>query len=458
MMTRKRKRPNLLVADDDYILRRLIGHTFSRAGLSHEVFESGDQLIEAIGEETRACVLDLQMPGRDGMECLRWIRENRPDIEVVILTNVNQAGEAIEAIRAGAFDYITKPFDPDEFVNTVRKAIKMSSQEHENLDLRHTLTEPGMEVDVLGDSEAMERVKKLVRRIGPSENIALLTGESGTGKTLLARTIHACSNRADGPFISVSCPSLPGELLESEMFGHERGAFSGANNRRLGRAELADGGTLFLDEIGDMALSLQPKLLTFIQEKAFYRVGGEELLHSNVRIIAATNQDLEQRVREGTFREDLFFRLNVLPVMMPPLRERKSDIPLLVRHFVKRATAGDGDGVPAIDPGVYTRLSELAWSGNIRELENAVVRACTLREDPKTLAADDFSLLSGSPDTESGSDGSQGFPVGKSLAEIEKLALQQTLALCNNNKAEVARVLGIAEKSVYNKMHKHGLA
>jgi DNA-binding NtrC family response regulator len=444
----------LLVADDDYIVRKLIAHVFGQAGLPMTVFESGDDLLEGITDETEACVLDLKMPGKGGMDCLKQIKAENPHVEVVILTNINQATEAMEAIRSGAFDYMTKPFDPGEFVHTVRKAMQMSRQQRENSELRHSFMDPDVQLEVLGESEPMARVKKLIQKMAPTDNPVLLTGESGTGKTLLARMIHGCSSRTDGPFISVSCPSLPGELLESEMFGHEKGAFSGAADRRLGRAELADGGTLFLDEIGDLPLALQPKLLTFIQEKSYYRVGGERPLESDVRIIAATNQDLESLVREGRFREDLYFRLNVLPVEMPPLRERLADIPMLVDHFVEAFAAASKERAPLVDMEVYARLSRFGWPGNVRQLENAVVRACTLREDPDRLSEADFDGIFAAPD-ESDPSMTGNSLAGRALADIEKAAIRQTLDLCQGRKSEAARLLGIAEKSIYNKIKRY---
>jgi DNA-binding NtrC family response regulator len=457
-MNDKVKNAPLLVADDDYIVRKLISHVFKQAGLPMEVYESGDDLLGAISEETLTCVLDLRMPGKDGMACLRHIKERHPDIEVIILTNINQATEAMEAIRCGAFDYMTKPFDPGEFIHTVRKAMDLARKQRENADLRHSFIDPDVQLDVLGDSQSMKEVHRLVRRMAPMDNPVLLTGESGTGKTLLARMIHGSSQRAEGPFISVSCPSLPGELLESEMFGHEKGAFSGAAERRLGRAELANGGTLFLDEIGDLPLALQPKLLTFIQEKSHYRVGGEKAISSDVRIIAATNTDLEQLVKEGRFREDLFFRLNVLPIEMPPLRERITDIPALTDHFVAAFAASAGGPVPKVDAEVYALLSHFGWPGNVRQLENAVVRSCTLRATPGKLCADDFSGLfqvheDGHPYSAMGDNSL----AGRALADIEKSAIRQTLDLCRGRKAEAARILGIAEKSIYNKMKRYGI-
>lgn len=457
-MNTKGPAPPILVADDDDIVRKLIAHVFSQAGLNIGIFPSGDDLLEAISEETLVCVLDLRMPGRDGMDCLNFIKEHHPDVEVVILTNINQAQEALEAIRTGAFDYLTKPFDPGEFTHTVRKAMDLSRQKKENADLRHSFMDPDVELELLGRSAPVRAVKNLVRKMGPLDKPILLTGESGTGKTLLARMVHGCSRRAKGPFISVSCPSLPRELLESEMFGHEKGAFSGASERRLGRAELANGGTLFLDEIGDLPLSLQPKLLTFLQEQTYYRVGGQRPITSDVRIIAATNFDLEELVRQGRFREDLFFRLNVLPIEMPPLKSRLEDMPVLVDHFVASFASASGEECPMIDRDVYALLSRFSWPGNIRQLENAVVRACALRTSPGRLSGKDFSsIVSGKDSINASSSIEGGRLAGLTLAEIEKAALQQTLDLCQGKKSEAARLLGIAEKSIYNKIKRHEL-
>lgn len=461
----KSKSSTLLVADDDSVVLKLIGFNFDRAGLYCDLFESGDALMSQVSEETQTCVLDLNMPGTGGLECLKKIKAQRPHIEVVILTNVNQAAEAVEAVRAGAFDYITKPFDPNVLVKTVRKAMQSSRQIRENADLRSSITESKREVQVLGESRSMRRVRETLSKYAPSNKSVLFTGESGTGKTLLARLVHANSSRSEGPFISVSCPSLPGELLESEMFGHEKGAFSGANRRRLGRAELANGGTLFLDEIGEMPLRLQTKLLTFLQDRSFFRVGGEKSIESDVRILAATNQDLEARVKDGSFREDLFFRLNVLPLEVPPLRERRGDVALLVEHFLRENASTEGCSLPEIDSSVYQQLEAYRWPGNIRELENAVARAFTIRRDLGRITLEDFQALKiaagVSADTASGGvgeTGSGGFALGgKTLAEVEKEAILQTLEVCGGNKAETARTLGIAEKSIYNKLKKHGI-
>ena len=462
-MSPKNRTSTLLVADDDSVVRKLIGFQFERAGLYCSLFESGDHLLESINEDTHVCVLDLKMPGKSGIECLKSIKSNFPHIEVVILTYINQAAEAVETVKAGAFDYITKPFEPETLIASVRKAMRMSRKQKENLDLRNSLSEPSLNFNIIGESDAMARVNKLIAKVASSENTVLLTGESGTGKTLHAHAIHADSPRSQGPFIGVNCPSLPGELLESEMFGHEKGAFSGAVRRRLGRAELAHNGTLFLDEIGDMPLNLQAKLLTFIQEKTFYRLGGEKPLTSNTRIIAATNQNLKELIEKGQFREDLYFRLNVLPIFIPPLRDRASDIPFFIDYFMKQVADQNSESPPLVNSKVYEALKSRDWKGNIRELENAVTRAYTLRQNEKTLELSDF-FLDGSAKKQSthksdpkASVSQSNELIGLSMAEVEKRIIAQTLKSYGNNKSEAASVLGISLKSIYNKIKKYGL-
>ena len=352
------RKPKLFIADDDPITRRVIQHGFESVGLYGEFFESGDAMMAQLGPTVEACVLDLQMPGTDGLACLKQIKKDYPHLEIIILTSVNQAAEALDAIRIGAFDYITKPFDLKELSNRVRNAMAFCRSQREREDLRGSLSEPQLAKPNLGDSAAMQQVRQLVERIAPTNNAVLLTGASGTGKTLLARSIHAASKRAAEPFISVSCPSLPGELLESEMFGHEKGAFTGATAQRIGRVQLAEGGTLFLDEIGELSVALQTKLLTFLQDQTYFRIGGEKPLQGNVRIVAATNQDLEQRVKEGLFRADLFYRLNVLPIEMPPLKARVEDVPMLVTHFAKRFVAENDQSMPVIDAELMLKLQQ----------------------------------------------------------------------------------------------------
>lgn len=452
-MGKQVKKRRLLVADDDPITLQVIRHGFDSQGIYADFYECGDDLLADLGEHVEACILDIQMPGTDGLECLQRIKEVHPRVEVVILTNLNQAEEAKEALRIGAFDYITKPFDLKELTNRISNAMRLSRSHREGEQLRRSVAEPVGSVPDLGESPVMLEVKSMLARIAPTENAVLVTGESGTGKTLLARAIHNASLRSKGPFISVSCPSLPADLLESEMFGHEKGAFTGADSQRMGRVQMAEGGTLFLDEIGELSPMLQSKLLTFLQDKSYYRVGGEQPLHGDVRIIAATNQDLEQRVAERLFREDLFYRLNVLPIEMPPLVSRLEDIPMLVTAFVDRYVRENKQQAPAIELEVMFTLQQHTWPGNVRELENAVTRAMTLRRSPEQLVKDDLFGLAPQEETCVSSN----TLAGRTLADVEKAAIEATLQLCGNRKAEAARVLGIAEKSIYNKIKRYGI-
>lgn len=463
---RIREKPStLLVADDDPVALRLIGFNFDEAGLYCQLFESGDELLEVVNEDTLVCLLDVDMPGTNGIECLERIKKEHPHVEVIMLTNLNEASEAVHSVRAGAFDYLTKPFDPKWLVKAVRSAMQLSRQEKANFELRHSLSESKSCGQTIGESPAMQAVQELMLRVSPSDKAVLLTGESGTGKTLLARTIHNQSNCSEGPFVSVSCPCLPADLLESEMFGHEKGSFSGAHRRRLGKVELAEGGTIFLDEVGEIPLQLQPKLLSYLQEKSFSRIGGEEQLTSNARIIAATNRDLKAMVEDGRFREDLYFRLNVLPIEVPPLRDRKDDIRGLFDHFITRLAEVEGRSRSLnIEPGVYEFLLGRDWPGNVRELENTAARAYVLRAAQDRLQRVDFDFLLGERKTDDKpgesknprSLGSVGeFLANRPLSEIEQEAIKQTILACGGNKKAAAKALGIAEKSIYNKINKY---
>lgn len=451
----------LLVADDDEIILKLISIHCDKANIRTQSFASGEELLLAINEDTRVCLLDLQMGGISGLDCLQIIKEKFPSIEVIIATTLNNAEDAVKAMKGGAFDYLTKPLEPVELIHTIRNAYRMSEGKQKARDLLDSFSTPSTGVEILGKSASMKVVLMLVERIAKTDNVVVLTGESGTGKTLIARKIHEESHRRDGPFISVSCPSLPRDLLESEMFGHEQGAFSGATRKRLGRVELAHGGTLFLDEIGELPLDIQAKLLTFLQDKAYYRIGGEKSLNSDVRVIVATNRDLLKMVKEGLFREDLYYRLNVLPICMPSLIDRREDIPLLVDHFIFKLSTKEKIPPVIVDSDCMEFLSSLPWVGNVRELENVLIRAFTLRGDPAQIKREDlvFLKMKSSPVEEDISSapsrslaGSLG---GQKLADIEKEAIKQTLLLCRGSKSDAAQTLGISEKSVYNKIKKY---
>ena len=460
-MPRRKKQPVVLGADDDEVVRKLLEFNLEKAGISALFFESGEELVEAIDETTLVCLTDLKMPGIDGITCLKKIKEKLPHIEVIILSNLDEAKLAITALREGAFDYLAKPFDPDEITHQVRQAMSFSRAKEENHALKDTLSTQPPFGEIKGQSPPMARVNQMISRVSQTDSTVLLTGESGTGKTAIALSLHQQSQRKGKPFISVSCPSLPRELLESEMFGHERGAFSGASERRLGRVELADGGTLFLDEIGEMPLDLQPKLLTFLQDKRFFRVGGQKERVADVRVIAATNRELKEMVSEGRFREDLYFRLNILPIPMPPLRDRPEDIPELLHHFINRLNIPGKPELGNINPEVIQALMKYSWPGNVRELENLVERACLLCKNPGYLDLGDLppEVLSAPARVGTSSAPEPAFATPSSslagipLKTLEKRAILETLEACDGNKAETARLLGITEKSVYNKLN-----
>ena len=371
----------VLIVDDQPNMRRVLGALIKRRG--HAVLQAGDgqAALEVLSREPVDAVLtDLKMPHMNGLELLEAVRKRHPSVPIILLTAHGTVGSAVEALKCGAFDYLTKPFDPDEIQQVVDKAVRTHELQEAEASVR-----PGEDPDqlLLGTSPALLAVKHVTDRVAPTTATVLLTGESGTGKELVARRLHLRSDRSEGPFVKINCAAIPESLLESELFGHEKGAFTGAASRKPGRFELADGGTLFLDEIGEMPLVAQPKLLRAIQEGQFYRVGGTTTITVDVRLVAASNRELLTEVRRGRFREDLFYRLNVVPVRLPPLRERREDIPALVACFAERAASRLEREPREFSAAALEALGSRDWPGNIRELENAVERAVLLSEsDP----------------------------------------------------------------------------
>jgi two-component system response regulator AtoC len=458
-MKEKDTYPSVLVCDDDLIIQQVVSHILNSNNIHHEVYGDGGKLISALSEDTRVCLLDLSLPGTSGLDCLRKIKAVSPNAEVIIITKNNEASIAFESKSLGAFDYITKPIDPSLLLKSIRRALLVTNTKTENTNLLNSFREPNA---FNGSSSPQSSyfdvrdgyISKLINR----KDTILLLGESGTGKTTLSRIIHSLSSRSSSPFISVSCPTLPGNLLESEMFGHEKGAFTGADTKRIGRAELAHGGTLFLDEIGDIQLSFQTKLLTFIQDQKFYRIGGQRELFSDVRIIAATNKDLRKLVDEGLFREDLFYRLNVFPVTLPPLRERLEFLPELVEHILLDLHKEQDGNPPVVASGVFNFLKSYHWPGNIRELENMLNRAYVLREDKQYITKEDFRMdFTDSYFQKEAPNFCDMNQSGLTLEEIEKRAIWKTLLETNNNKTKTAEILGIALKSVHNKVKKYNI-
>lgn len=462
---RVRKISPILVADDFESIREVVLGVLRRVGLGVAGFATGAELLAAVSDDTLVCLLDLRMPGRGGFECLEEIKRRCPHTEVIMLTGVNEAHEAVRAVKAGAFDYITKPFKPDDLVRAVTRAVQVARAAREHEELRHSVGGAVPSADLAGSSSAMNAIRAKISCIGPSEEAVLITGESGTGKTRAARALHLASRRASGPFISVSCPSLPRELLESEMFGHEKGAFSGAHQRRLGRVELADGGTLFLDEIGELPLELQPKLLTFLQDRSFFRIGGEKAHSADIRIITATNQDLARLCREGRLREDLFYRLYVVPLDMPPLRQHPEDIPELAQQFLAHFAQRNATPVSKLTTDALIALQRYRWPGNIRELENLLSRAALTAGAGQPINLYDLPPEFGRKEAEASvSNAVSDRPVpagwvlaGRTIHEIERDALVETLAVCQQSRSLTARMLGVSEKTIYNMMRRHRL-
>jgi two-component system nitrogen regulation response regulator GlnG len=353
------------VIDDDHSIRWVLEKALQRDNFLVATFDSGNGVLAALEKgEPDAIVADIRMPGINGLELLKYLRENAPSLPVIIMTAHSDLDSAVSAYQGGAFEYLPKPFDVDEAVALVKRACDLHRQQGKLIDQSNPLPE------IIGEAPAMQEVFRAIGRLSRSHITVLITGESGTGKELVARALHRHSPRASKPFIALNTAAIPKDLLESELFGHERGAFTGAQTSRVGRFEQADGGTLFLDEIGDMPHELQTRLLRVLAEGEFYRVGGHTPTQVDVRVIAATHQDLEQRVRDGRFREDLFHRLNVIRIHLPALRRRREDIPLLMRHFLKKAAKELDTEPKTLRPDVDSFLSNLDWPGNVRQLEN----------------------------------------------------------------------------------------
>ena len=379
----------ILIVDDEKNYLLVLEDLLMEEGYQVVTSESGIGALEILkGHELDVVITDMKMPGMDGMTLLERIHVQYPDLPVIMMTAYGSVEKAVEAMRKGAFDYILKPFKNEELKLTIRKAIDHYQLVCQNRYLTRELQDRYQFSNIIGKSAAMQRIYRLIEKVAPSRATVLITGESGTGKELIARAIHFNSPRAERPFISVNCGALPETLLESELFGHEKGAFSGAVSQRKGRFELAHEGTLFLDEISEMSSPLQVKLLRILQEMEFERVGGSQSLKVDVRVVAASNRDLHIEVAEGRFRSDLFYRLNVVHVPLPPLRERKDDIPLLVNHFLRKYAVGERLCNFRIEPEAMRLLLDYQWPGNVRELENVIERAIILSNGEEIMAKD----------------------------------------------------------------------
>jgi len=447
----------ILVADDDAVARRLLRHHLESAGA--QVIEAADGRMaqKLLDDELDVVLLDLGMPQADGLECLTVLRQNFPDLPAIMISGRGEIRDVVAAMKQGAFHYITKPIVADELLPLVQQAARSARLARDNRALRQAVATAAPLSPLVAESVSSRKLMHRVEQVAKLDGTVLITGPSGTGKTTLARRIHQGSNRAAGPFVAVSCANLPRDLIEDELFGHERGAYTGAVAARAGRVEVADHGTLFLDEIGDLPLELQPKLLTFLQERQFMRIGGNKLRQVDVRVIAATHRDLGIMIQEKIFREDLFYRLNVLTLHVAPLEERQEDILPLSEQILVRIARSRGCPKFRLSESARHGLLQHRWRGNIRELENVLERASAFCSDG-TLTLEDLALPSFEPRAfgSSGSFGS-GPPAslaGQTLDEIERRAIAETLRLCNGNRAEAARMLGVSERTIYNKIKK----
>ncbi|MBI5136138.1 MAG: sigma-54-dependent Fis family transcriptional regulator [Nitrospirae bacterium] len=452
---------SILVVDDDDSVRESLTYLLEGAGYQVVPAASGEEALKLVDSAPFSLFLtDLKMPGLDGIDLIDRIRERQPGLNGIVLTGHGSVDSAVAAMKSGAYDYIAKPFDVDELLITVARAIEFGSLKRENFTLKRTLRDKYRFGNMIGASEASHKVYRIIERVADTDSTVLITGESGTGKELVARTLHFNSQRRERPLIPINCGAIPEHLLESELFGHERGAFTGAAATRIGRFESAHGGTLFLDEIGEMHPTLQVKLLRAIQEREFTRVGGNKPIRVDVRIIAATNQNLEQQVREKKFREDLFYRLNVIPIEVPPLRERRDDVALLVDHFLRRFNEGKGARTTGFSDEALALLTAYDWPGNIRELENTVERlvilegGCMIGPEalPEKIGQRNVTAAMGRvvlPD--------DGLNFDATVAEFEDALILQALERSKWVKNRAAQLLGLNRTTLVEKIKKKGL-
>lgn len=448
------EKEKILIIDDDDAILDSCTQVLEKAGYAVKGAHDGEKGLEIFNNESFDVVLlDLKLPGTDGIEVLSFIKEGNPETPVIIMTGYASVESAVEAMKQGAFDYMAKPFSPKELRVNIRKALNNRKILMENIYLRKELEAKGEFDLVVGKSEAMNVVLDMVKRVSPSESTILITGESGTGKEMLAREIHNHSLRREGPFVVVDCGALVETLFESELFGHTRGSFTGAYETKHGRFEVAHGGTIFLDEISNISLNIQAKLLRVIQEKEVTRVGSSKPIKIDVRIIAATHENLAEAVKEGKFREDLFYRLSVVPIHLPPLRDRKEDIPLLIDHFLLKYNKRSKKNIEGIDPKAVKPLMEYNWPGNIRELENTIERAVVLVRDDRIGLEDLIYHGIGSSLTILE-------PVGgryKTLDQIEEEYIKLVFYNHHGNKSQTAKILGIDRKTLLSKLKRYNI-
>jgi len=435
----------LLIVDDELSVRDSLGKWFREEGYEVATAESASDALTRLAEQRwDVALVDIKMRGTDGIELQRRMHEADPELMVIMMTGYASVETAVAALKNGAYDYVTKPLDPDEIAHLVKNALAHKQTAKENVLLRETVAEVARPEEMIGQSAAMKKVFDAIETVGPTDATVLVTGESGTGKELVARAVHHASPRRFHPLVVIHCGALTETLLESELFGHEKGAFTGAQYRKKGKFEIAEGGTVFLDEIGDITLKTQTDLLRVLQDHEIVRVGGTQTIKVDFRCVAATNKDLEKLIEEGKFRPDLFYRLNVFRIELPALRDRRDDIPLLVNHFVWKFSQQMNKKINRVSPSAMNLLQQQPWVGNVRELENAVERAMVVAQEPE-IREQDFVFKAAAANGTS-----------KSLEEAEKVHILRTLEACNWNQSRAAEVLEIDRVTLHHKLKKYG--
>ncbi len=439
--------PAVLIVDDEKVVRDSLSKWFVEDGFNVGAAEdAGAALRQMQKQRWDIILLDIKMPGMDGMELQQRIKEIDCSAMIIFITAHASVETAVRALKEGAFDYVTKPIDPDYLSHMITNALKQRSLTNENLKLKEQVTEFSRGDEMIGESPQMQKVIELIRTVADTDTTVMIRGESGTGKELIARAIHSNSRRRYFPIVPVNCGAMPEGVLESELFGHERGSFTGAHYRRKGKLELADGGSLFLDEVGNIDLKTQMDLLRAIETKQFTRVGGNEMIKVDFRVISATNKDLEKAIVDGTFREDMYYRLNVFSIFIPPLRERKGDIPVLANYFVQKYARVMGKKIAAISSEAMDAIVRYNWPGNVRELENAIERAMVVGQPPAIKAADlPFQLLE-----------RKAMPSSNSLSAIERAHILEVLEENHWNISRSAEILEIDRATLYHKIAKYG--
>ncbi|KMY67985.1 Fis family transcriptional regulator [Desulfocarbo indianensis] len=446
---------HVLIVDDEKAICSSLQGILTDEGYEVSSAHDGEQALKALDEEDPdLMLLDIWMPGRDGMEILELVKKRNPALPVIMISGHGTVETAVKATKLGAYDFIEKPLDMDKILLSVRNALEFSRMAEENLLLRAKSAPPRLS----GQSPLIRSLRQAIDRVGPSDSWVLITGENGTGKELVAHAIHRHSPRAKGPLVDVNCAAIPEELIESELFGHEKGAFTGAAGRKRGKFDLANGGTLFLDEIADMSLKTQAKILRILQEQRFERVGGTKTIAVNVRVLAATNKDLTTEIEAGRFREDLYYRLNVIPIHVPPLRERSEDIPELCREFMAELAGKFHQEPKSISPGALERLKAQPWPGNVRELKNLMERLFILCPEAEITARDLAPFLGEAPPAGEGLPQALGRGDFKEArAEFERLYLEEQLARHGGNISQTAEAVGLERSHLHKKLKSLGL-